>query len=107
MMAFFLRIIAILQSFRCLFYSWLDLVLENAVLRQQLAALKKENPRPKLSRFDRIFWVFLRRLWKKWKEALIFVEPETVVRWHKKTFKLYWKLISRPGKNKGRHPIDN
>ena len=64
-----LRIIVLLQSLRCLFYSWSDLVLENAALRQQLAALKKENPRPKLSRFDRIFWVFLRRLWNKWKDS--------------------------------------
>ena len=106
-MTLVLRIIVLLQSLRCLFYSWSDLVLENAALRQQLAVLKKENPRPKLSRFDRIFWVLMRRLWKKWKDALIFVEPETVVNWHKKAFKLYWKLISRRGKNKGRQPIDN
>ena len=106
-MTLVLRIIVLLQSFRCLFYSWSDLVLENAALCQQLAALKKENPRPRLSRFDRIFWVCLRRLWKKWREALIFVEPETVVKWHNKAFKLYWKLISRRGKNKGRQPIDN
>lgn len=105
-MTLILRIIVILQSLRCLFYSWSDLLLENAALRQQLAALKKENPRPKLSRFYRIFWIFLRRLWKKWKDALIFVEPETVVNWHKKGFKLYWKLISRHRKNKGRQPID-
>jgi putative transposase len=106
-MALVLRIIVLLQSLRCLFYSWSELIVENAALRQQLAALKKENPRPKLSRFDRIFWVLLRRLWKKWKEALIFVEPETVVNWHKKGFKLYWKLISRCGKKNGRCPIDN
>jgi transposase InsO family protein len=102
-----LRIIVLLQSLRCLFCSRCELVLENAALRQQLAALKKENPRPKLSRFDRIFWVLLRRLWKKWKDALIFVEPETVVNWHKKGFKLYWKLISRCRKNNCRHTIDN
>ncbi|MFC2146457.1 helix-turn-helix domain-containing protein [Acidobacteriota bacterium] len=105
-MTFFLRIIVLLQSLRCLFYSWSDLVLENAALRQQLAALKKENPRPKLSRFDRIFWVLLRQLWKKWKDALIFVEPQTVVKWHKQGFKLYWKLISQRRKNNGRQPLD-
>ena len=101
-----LRIIVLLQSLRYLFYSWSDLVLENAALRQQVAALKKNNPRPKLSRFDRIFWVWLSRLWKKWKDALIFVEPETVVSWHRKGFKLYWKLISQRGKKKGRRPLD-
>jgi putative transposase len=107
-MTFVLRIIVLLllQSLRRLFYSRSDLVLENAALRQQVAALKKEKPRPKLSRFDRIFWVWLSLLWKKWKDALIFVEPETVVNWHRKGFKLYWKLISRCGKNKGRQFID-
>jgi hypothetical protein len=34
--------------------------------------------------FDRIFWVWLRRLWKRWKDALIIVTPETVVSWHRK-----------------------
>jgi putative transposase len=106
MMTLVLRIIVLLQSFRCLFYTWSDLLLENAALRQQVAALKKEKPRPKLSRFDRIFWVCLRHLWEKWKDALIIVTPETVVSWHQKGFKLYWKLISRPRKNKGRQPID-
>jgi transposase InsO family protein len=105
-MAFFLRIIVLLQSLRYLFYSWSDLLLENVALRQQVAALKKENPRPKLSRFDRIFWVLLRRLWNKWKDALIFVEPETVVNWHRKGFKLYWKFISRRGKQKEKKSID-
>ena len=105
-MTLFLRIIVLLQSVRRLFYSWSDLLLENAALRQQLAALKKENPRPKLSRFDRIFWVFLRRLWNKWKDALIIVTPETVVNWHRKGFRLYWKLISQRGKKKGKKPIN-
>jgi hypothetical protein len=105
-MTLVLRIIVLLQSFRCLFYTWSDLVLENAALRQQVAALKKENAKPKLSRFDRIFWVWLSLLWKKWKDALILVEPETVANWHRKGFKLYWKLISRRRKNKGRQPIN-
>jgi putative transposase len=105
-MTFVLRILVLLQSFRYLFYSWSDLLLENAALRQQVAALKKEKPRPKLSRFDRIFWVWLSRLWKKWKDALIIVTPETVVSWHRKGFKLYLKLISQRGKKKGKNPIN-
>jgi hypothetical protein len=48
----------------------------------------------------------LRRLWNKWKDALIFVEPETVGNWHKKGFKLYWKLISQRNKNKCKQPIN-
>ncbi len=105
-MTLFLRIICLLQSFRSLFYSRLELLLENASLKQQLAALKKENPRPKLSRFDRIFWVWLSRLWKKWKDSLIFVAPETVINWHRKGFRLYWKFISQRGKKKGKNTIN-
>jgi putative transposase len=105
-MIFVLRIFVLLQSFRYLFYSWSDLLLENAALRQQVAVLKKENARPKISRFDRIFWVWLSRLWKKWQDALIIVTPETVVRWHRKGFRFYWKLISQRNKNKCKQPIN-
>jgi hypothetical protein len=44
---------------------------------------------------DRLLWVMLRRLWSGWRKALILVQPETVVRWHRAGFKLYWKWISR------------
>jgi hypothetical protein len=103
-MTFFLRIIVLLQSFLYLFYSWSDLLLENAALRQQVAALKKDNPRPTLSRFDRIFWVCLRRLWNKWKDALIIVTPETVVSWHRKGFKLQPQAASYKQKAKNYRP---
>jgi transposase InsO family protein len=76
--------------------------MENIVLRQQLTVFKRENPRPKLTKFDRIFWVFIRRSWNRWKNALIFVKSETVVCWHRKGFKLYWKFISKHGKQKQR-----
>jgi hypothetical protein len=44
----------------------------------------------------------LRRLWSGWREALILVQPETVVRWHRAGFKLYWKWISRSKSRLGR-----
>jgi transposase InsO family protein len=50
--------------------------------------------------------VCLSRLWKKWKDALIIVTPETGVNWHRKGFKLYWKLISQRNKNKCKQPIN-
>jgi putative transposase len=71
------------------------LLLENLALRQQLAALKRRRPRPRLGIFDKLFWVFARRFWSGWKQALIIVNPETVVRWHRSGFRLYWKLISK------------
>src|SRR5215469_11071151 len=72
-----------------------DLGLEIIALRQQLIVLKRRNPRPRLSHWDRLFWVVLRRLWSKWAEALIVVKPETVVSWHRAGFRLYWRFLSR------------
>jgi hypothetical protein len=50
-------------SFQRLVRSRSDLLLENLVLRQQLLTLQRRNPRPKLSQFDRTFWVAVRLLW--------------------------------------------
>ena len=44
---------------------------------------------------DKLFWVAVRRFWSGWKQSLIVVTPETVVRWHRAGFRLYWRLISR------------
>ena len=65
-----------------------SLLLEVLALRQQLAILKTKHPQPKLAIPDRLFWVILRRLWSGWKEALVIVRPETVIRWHRAGFNL-------------------
>ncbi len=72
-----------------------DLALEILALRQQVLVLKGKNPRPTLGRFDRLFWVALRRVWSRWTEVLVVVRPETVVSWHRAGFRLYWRFISR------------
>lgn len=84
------------------FCSRASLVLENLVLRQQLAVLKRQRPRPSLTPFDKLFWVTVRRFWSGWKQALIVVTPETVTRWHRSGLRMYWKLISRVRKQVGR-----
>jgi putative transposase len=89
-------------AFVRLFRSRGNLVFENFVLRQQLAVLKRRRPRPSLSIFDKLFWVAVRRFWSKWKEALIVVTPETVVRWHRAGFQMYWRLISKVRRQVGR-----
>lgn len=66
------------------------LVLENVALRQQVTVLKRGRPRPEVALGDRIFWVVLRRLWSDWAEWLHVVRPETVVRWHRAGFRLFW-----------------
>ena len=82
-----------------------DLLLENLALRQQLAALKRRHPQPRFRVADKLFWVMLRRLWPGWKRALVLVQPETVVRWHRAGFKLYWEWISRHRATAGRRCV--
>jgi transposase InsO family protein len=81
-----------------------DLALENLALRQQVATMKRSIKRPQLRSRDRLFWVLLSRFWSNWREALIIVKPDTVVRLHKKGFKLFWRFKSRH-KGPGRPPI--
>ena len=81
------------------------LLLENLALRQQLAALKRRRPRPRLAMFDRVFWVLARKFWSGWKQALILVSPETVIRWHRSGFAVYWRAISRARRIVGRRRI--
>jgi transposase InsO family protein len=71
------------------------LLLENLALRQQLTALKRKHPKPKFRVLDKLFWVAALRYWSGWKQSLILVTPETVVRWHRTGFRLYWSFISR------------
>ena len=81
-----------------------ELALKNLALRRQLAVLKRSPKRPKLTHADRAFWVALSRLWTGWQHALILVKPETVIRWHRKGFRLYWTWKGRH--RGGRPPID-
>src|ERR1700680_1974077 len=78
-----------------LFCSRRSLLMENLVLRQQLAVFKRRHPRPTLNLTDKLYWIAARRMWSDWKQFLIIVLPETVVRWHRAGFELYWRAISR------------
>ena len=93
---------AFLAWFGAFFRSRHALGLELAALRQQVGVLKRQNPRPKLSCWDRLFWLTIRRLWSKWSSVLLIVKPETVVRWHRAGFRWYWRFLSRqrPGRPK-------
>ena len=95
--ALFLALIGCVRSRR-------DRVLENLALRQQLAVLAARRPRPHMAARDRVFWVILRRFWSEWRGVLLVVHPETVVRWHRAGFKMYWKWISRRRVQSGRKP---
>ncbi len=75
---------------------------ENLALRHQLGILQRSVKRPRLRQRDRILWVWLSRFWANWRSCLIVVKPDTVVRWHRDGFRLYWRWKSRgkPGRPK-------
>ena len=80
------------------------IVAENLALRHQLGVLQRSVRRPRLRQRDRILWVWLLRLWGDWRSCLMIVRPETVIRWHRDGFRLYWRWKSR--KKPGRPKID-
>lgn len=88
---------ATLRSLPALFRSRQDQVIVELALRQQLAIYSQKQRRPRLSPLDRAFWAALSHLWPRWKTALVVVQPETVIRWHRRRFRRYWWSISSPG----------
>ena len=86
---------AILAAFAVFFRSRLDVSLEVLALRQQVAVLKRKRRRPLLSRLDRLFWIMLRSMWPGWSDVVAIVKPATVIAWHRKGFRLYWRWRSR------------
>jgi hypothetical protein len=82
-----------------------SLVAENICLRQQLLVLRRRQPRPRIRDVDRLFWVLACRWFAGWQTSLLIVEPVTVLRWHRRGWRAYWRWRSRRGSNAGRPPI--
>ncbi len=82
-----------------------QLVAENLCLRQQLVVLKRRQPRPRLRDADRRFWILAYRGFTDWQGALILVQPDTVLGWHRKGWKAYWRWRSRRSAGSGRRRI--
>ena len=70
-----------------------SLQLEVLALRHQLAVHQRSVARPRTQRGDRILWSLLSRHWNGWREALIFVRPETVMRWRRRRFRDHWRRL--------------
>ena len=68
-----------------------DLIIENAMLRQQLIVLKRQVKRPQLTQGDRLRLVFLAMLTRSWQQALHIVQPDILLRWHRDLFRKYWR----------------
>src|SRR5437763_8574978 len=79
-----------------------QLVAENALLRQQLSILRRQVKRPACTKTDRMLLVLLSTMVRTWKQALVIVQPETLLRWHRQGFKLFWKYKSRAASLKPR-----
>jgi putative transposase len=71
------------------------LVVENVLLRRQLAVALRARRRPRVRWHDRLFWVVARRLVTNWRPHVLLVRPETVLRWHWQGWRLYWWWRSR------------
>ena len=85
----------IFEIFKLLFRGKHDVVLENLTLRQQLIVQQRSIKRPKLNNLDRMFWIWLSRMWGNWTSPLIIAKPSSVTDWHRKGFKYYWRRKSR------------
>jgi putative transposase len=84
-----------------------ELVAGNAFLRQQLIIFRRQVKRPALSKTDRMILVLLARASRAWKQALFIVQPETLLRWHRQGFKLYWRYTSRSAAPKPKIAAEN
>src|SRR5438093_2732843 len=93
----------LLRLFQFLCGGHRQLALENLALRQQLAVYRRTVARPRLRRGDRLFWVALSRLWRGWKQALVIVAPDTVLRWQRRRFREHW--TTRSGRPTGGRPL--
>jgi transposase InsO family protein len=81
-----------------------QLALENLALRQQLAVYARTTSRPTLRTTDRLFWAGLAEVWSGWRQALVIVSPDTVLRWQRRRFRDYWTRLSGPSRG-GRPPV--
>src|SRR5258708_23356043 len=72
-----------------------ELVLENVFLRSQLIVLNRQVKRPRLTAKDRILMLWLASKLPHWKPALLILQPDTVLHWHRDLFKWLWRGKSR------------
>jgi hypothetical protein len=83
----------------CRFRGRAELELEVIALRHQLAVLRRQrSERTHLFTIDRLIWVWLYRVWSRFLNVLVVVKPATVIQWHRRGFRLYWRWRSKSGR---------
>jgi hypothetical protein len=86
----------VLASLRTGLRSRADLLAENLLLRHQLAVLTRPTcKRHRIRARDKLLWVLARCLCRDWRRNLVLVRPETVVGWHRRGWRLFWRWRSR------------
>ena len=76
------------------------------MLRQQLIVLNRSVKRSRFTHADRAFFVLLASKLQNWKDALLIVKPETILRWHRQGFRLFWTRKSRPTTYSPKIPVE-
>jgi hypothetical protein len=75
------------------------LVIKNAMIRHPINVLRRGTKRPKLGLTDRLKLLLGSSLLLTWRRAIAVVQPDTVLRWHRAGFRLFWRMRSRPRKD--------
>ena len=89
-------VLSALRAARSLCRTQRELALENLALRHQLAVLRRTSPaRIPTQRIDRVLWSWIAGAWKDWRSASLLWKPDTIVRWHREGFRLFWTRKSR------------
>ncbi len=83
------------ESLHDLVHTKPELIAENALLRQQLIVLNRSVKRPCLTGNDRSLLVLLASCVCTWQDAVLIVKPDTLLRWHRQGFRLFWRRKSR------------
>jgi hypothetical protein len=93
-----------MSALRSAFRSRAALLVENAVLRQQIIVLRHSVPKPRIHARDRVLLALAARVFSSGLNAIIIVRPKTVVRWHRSFWRLLWRRKS--GRPVGRPPAE-
>jgi putative transposase len=96
----------VLETFADLTRGKAELLAENTLLRHQLIILRRQVKRPVYKKTDRFLLVFLAGMVRAWKRALFLVQPETLLRWHRELFRLFWKHKSKAQARKPRLSLE-
>ncbi len=100
-------VVSVFLVVHSVFRSRAALHLEILALRHQLQVLERSRqPRLRLSKADRLLWVWLSRIWSDWRAALVLVQADTVVAWHRRGFRLFWTWKSRRRTGRPSVPAD-